>query len=86
MLTLDLLGVPFPGAVHVGVQMPGVRTPMISIKTRQTKGFEQRFKPQKNLILTTPKHIRQDGTCVVIDGMPQPAWILMVKIFERVLA
>ena len=68
MLALDLLGVPFPRAVHLRVQMPGVRTPMISIKACQTKGFQQRFAPQENLVLTTPKHIRQDGTRVVIDG------------------
>ena len=78
MLPLDLLGVPFPRAVHVRVQMPGVRTPMIGIKARQTKGFQQRFEPQKNLVLTTPKNIRQDNTRVVIDRMPQPTWIPFV--------
>ncbi len=51
---------------------------MIGIKARQTKGFQQRFEPQENLVLTTPKHIRQDGTRVVIDGMPEPAWIAFV--------
>src|SRR6266702_4771483 len=75
MLPLDLLGVPFPRAVHVRVQMPRVRTPMIRIKACQTKGFQQRFEPQKNLVLPTPKNIGQNGTRVVIDGMPQPAWI-----------
>src|SRR4029453_8245556 len=78
MLTLDLLGVPFPRAVHVRVQMPGVRTPMISIKARQTKGPQTPFEPQENFVLTTPKHIRQYGARVVIDRMPEPAWIAFV--------
>src|SRR2546422_2704982 len=58
--------------------MPGVRPPMIGIKAREPEGFQQRFEPQKNLVLPTPKNIRQDGTSVVIDGMPQPAWIPLV--------
>src|SRR2546421_12705526 len=62
MLTLDLLGVPFPRAVYVRLQMPRVRTPMIGIKARQTKGLQQRFAPQKHLVLPTPKDIGQDGT------------------------
>src|SRR5678816_804242 len=78
MLTLDLLGVPFPRAVHVRVQMSGVRTPVIGIKARQTKGLQQRFEPQKHLVLTTPKDVCQDGTRMVIDRMPQPAWIPFV--------
>ena len=51
---------------------------MIGIKARQTKRFQQRFEPQENFVLTTPKNIRQDGTRMVIDRMPQPAWILFV--------
>ena len=57
MLALDLLGVPFTRAVRLRVQMPGVRTPMIRIKVGETKGFQQRFEPQKHLVLTTPKDL-----------------------------
>ncbi len=78
MRALDLLGIPFPRAVHLRGQMPRVRTPMIGIKAGETKGFQQRFAPQENLVLTTPKHLRQDDTRVVIDGMPEPAWIAFV--------
>src|SRR4030095_6039359 len=78
MLTLDLLSVPFPRTVHVRVQMSGVRTPMISIKACQPKGLQHRFEPQKHLVLTAPKDICQDGTRLVIDRMPQPAWIPFV--------
>jgi hypothetical protein len=51
---------------------------MIGIKARQTKGLQQRFEPQKHLVLTTPKDICQDGARMVIDRMPQPAWIPFV--------
>src|SRR3989441_12608139 len=78
MLALDLLGVPFPRAVHLRVQMPGVCPPMIGIKAGETKGCQQRFEPQENLVLTTPKAIRQDHPRVVVDRMPQPAWIAFV--------
>src|SRR2546422_7764991 len=50
MLALDLPDVPFARAVHLRVQMPGVRPPMIRIKVGETKGFQQRFEPQKNLV------------------------------------
>src|SRR5437870_12422781 len=78
MLPLDLLGISFPWAMHVRVQMPGVRPPMIGRKAREPKGLQQRFEPQKHLVLTTPENIRQDGTRVVIDRMPQPAGIPFV--------
>ena len=58
--------------------MPGLAPPMIGIKARQTKGLQQRFEPQKHLVLPTPKHIGQDGARVVIDGMPEPAWMPFV--------
>jgi len=48
---------------------------MVGIKARETKGLQQRFQLQKDLILATPKDIGQDGTRVVIDGVPQPAWV-----------
>src|SRR5439155_18854126 len=43
MLTLDLLGILFAWAMHVGVQIPGVCAPMIRIETGQPKGLEQCF-------------------------------------------
>ncbi len=78
MLALDLLGIPFPLAVHLRVQMPGVCTPVIGIKAGETKGFQQRFEPQENLVLTTPKDLRQDYPRVVVDRMPQPTGVAFV--------
>ena len=75
MRALDLLGIAFARAMHVRVQMPGVCPPMVGIKARETKGLQQRFQLQKDLILTAPNDIGQDGTRAVIDGMPPPAWV-----------
>ena len=43
MLPFDFLRVAFAWAVLVGVQMPGVGTPMIRVVAGQSKGLEQRF-------------------------------------------
>ena len=48
---------------------------MVGVKTRETKGLQQRFELQKDLILATPKDIGQDRTRVVIDRMPEPALV-----------
>ena len=51
---------------------------MIGIKAREPKGLQQRFEPQKNLVFTTPKDIRQNHPRMVVDRMPQSAWIPFV--------
>jgi len=85
MLPLDLLGVPFPRAVHVRVEMPRVRPPMIRIKACQTKGFQQRFKAAEHLVLPTPKNIGQHGTRVVIDRrVPQPAGLPLLPTNDHI--
>ena len=48
---------------------------MVGVKARETKGLQQRFELQKDLILATPKDIGQDRTRVVIDRMPEPALV-----------
>ena len=78
MLTLDLLGILFARARHISVQMPGIRPPMIGIKAREPQGLQQRFELQKDLILATPKDLRQDRSRVVIDGMPQPPLVFLL--------
>ena len=51
---------------------------MIGIKTGEPEGLQQRFELQKDLIFAAPKDIRQDGARVMIDRMPQPAWVAFV--------
>src|SRR5712691_2924797 len=75
MLALDLLGIPFTRAVHLGVQMSCVRAPMIRIEAGEAEGLQQRFELQKDLICAAPKNIRQDCAGMMINGMPQPALV-----------
>src|SRR5262249_11578884 len=78
MLALDFLCVAFAWAVLVGVQMPGVGTPMIRVVAGQSEGLEQRFEPQKDVVFAATKDIGQDLASVVIDGMPEPARVAFV--------
>jgi len=47
---------------------------MIGVVAGQPEGLEQRFELQKDLVCAATKDVGQDLSCVVIDGMPQPAW------------
>src|SRR2546425_10506597 len=78
MLALDFLGVAFAWAMHVRGQMPSVGAPMIRVVAGQPEGLKQCFKLQKDLVFAAPKDVGQDLACVVIDGMPEPAWIAFV--------
>jgi len=58
--------------------MPCIRTPMIGIKAGEAKGLQERFELQKDLIFAAPKDIRQNRARVMINRMPQPAWVPFV--------
>src|SRR5260370_39372474 len=78
MFALDFLRIALAWALYVGVQMPGVRAPMIGIKAGEAKGLQERFELQKDLVFAATKDIRQDRACVMINRMPQPAWVPFV--------
>jgi hypothetical protein len=59
MRALDVLGVAFAWAMHVGVQMPGVGAPMGSVVAGEPEGLRQRFELQKDLILAATN----EGLC-----------------------
>src|SRR5262249_895169 len=78
MLALDLLRVAFAWAVLVGIEVTRVGAPIIGIIAGQPEGLQQRFEPQKHLVLAAPKDVGQDLAGVVIDGMPEPARVAFV--------
>src|SRR5215471_6195749 len=78
MLALDFLRVAFAWAVLVGVEVTRVGPPIIGIIAAQPEGLQQRFEPQKDLIFAAPKDVGPDLAGVVIDGMPEPAWVALV--------
>ena len=51
---------------------------MISVVAGEPEGLTQRFELQKDLILAATTDVGQDLAGVVIDGMPQPAWVAFV--------
>jgi hypothetical protein len=73
MFALDLLRVPLARVMLVGIEMPGIRTPIIGVIAFDAKRLEQRFELQKHLILPPTKDLRQHLARVVIDRLPQPA-------------
>src|SRR6266705_2448116 len=78
MLALDLLGVPFTRTMYVGVEMAFVCPPMIRIKTGEPEGLQQRFELHKDVVFAATKDIGQDRARVMINRMPQPAWVPFV--------
>jgi hypothetical protein len=51
---------------------------MIGRKTGEPEGLEQCFALQKDLVFAAPKDLRQDGTCVIIDRVPEPSWLVFL--------
>src|SRR5262247_3378578 len=75
MLALDLLRVFLPYPVVFSVQMTFVGAPAIRVITRNAKWLQQGFQLQKDGVLASSKHIRQHLPGVVINGVPEPAWM-----------
>src|SRR5262245_5962786 len=78
MLALDFLRVAFAWAMLVGIEVTRVGAPIIGIIAGQPKRLQQRFEPQKYLVLAAPKDVGQDLAGVVIDGVPEPALVAFV--------
>ena len=78
MLPFNLLRIAFTRDMRFGGQMPGVRSPVISEEACDAKGFEQGFELQEHFVLVAAKHLGQDLSSPVIDGIPQPAGFLLL--------
>jgi hypothetical protein len=69
MLALDFLGVVLAHLVLLSVDMPLVGTPTVRVIHHDTKGFQQRFELEEDLVLAPSKHIRQLLPRAVINGV-----------------
>ena len=78
MVALDVLRMTFAWVVLVGVEVTRIRAPMIGVVAGQSKGLEQRFEPEKDLIFSAAKDIGQDGSRVMIDCMSQLALVALL--------
>jgi len=72
MLALDPLGLPFTREGARRVPLSRIRTPVISVKTRNPKRLPKLFQFPQHGVFAPPKYRCQDGTAIVIDSMPQP--------------
>jgi hypothetical protein len=75
MLALDLLRMALTRLVLIGIDMTGIRTPIVRVIAHDAKRLQQRFELQKDVILATSKDIRQDLATAVINSMPKPPLI-----------
>src|SRR5688572_16354047 len=75
MLALDFLCTAFTDGVLFWIKMTRVGAPLIGVVMRQSEGIKQRSELEKHLILTAPKDISQYGSRVMLNGMPEPAWV-----------
>jgi hypothetical protein len=78
MLSCNLLRVAFARHGSVRCQMPCLRSPMSGEETRDAAGLQEGFEVQHHLGLAVTKDVRQDLSGPVLNGMPQPAWLLLL--------
>jgi hypothetical protein len=78
MFAFDFLRVAFADGVLFRVEMTCVRPPLIGIVMGQAKGFQERFEFEEDFILAASKDIRQNRPRTVINGMPEPTWVVFV--------
>src|SRR5215211_488221 len=78
MLSFYFLGVLFADVVVCRIQMSLIGTPLISIKTGNTKRYKQSFEFQKNFIFMRSQNIGEYLSTSMVDRVPQPALIFFL--------
>src|SRR5215813_7054124 len=77
MLSFQLLRPLLADHMEVWIQMPGVGTPAIGVKTTNPKGREQRLEFQQCPICTAAKSIGYNPARLMIQRLPQPPWLCL---------
>jgi hypothetical protein len=75
VFALDCLRVFLAHLIWLRIEMPLVSPPDVGVKLCDAKRRQELLELQKDVILPSPKDIRQDLARVMIDRMPQPAWM-----------
>src|SRR5687767_12301714 len=75
VLALDLLRVLLAYRMVLRVDMSLVGPPAIRVIPGDAKRRQEGFEPQKDVILTPTKHVRQHLPTLMIDRVPQPPWV-----------
>jgi hypothetical protein len=72
VLALDFLRVVLANLMLLGINMPLVGPPPVSVLPRDAKGLQKSLQLQKNAIFPPPKDIRQYLATAMVHGMPEP--------------
>src|SRR3954453_7942657 len=60
--------------------MAAVGAPAIREEPPDAEGLQQRFQLQERLVLSPPEDVGEDSPGSMVQGLPQPAWLLAHKI------
>ena len=77
VFALNFLGVLLAHLVLLGSEMPLVGSPAVGGKPRDATRGQQLLELQEDIVLPSSEHIRSDLARVRIDGVPQPARVLV---------
>src|SRR5262245_28335952 len=75
VFALNLLRVLLPHLMLLSIEMPLVGPPAVRVELCDTKGCQQLLELQKDVVLPSSEHVCQDLPCVMINRVPQPAWV-----------
>src|SRR5215510_1384353 len=73
VFALDLLRVLLAHLMLLSIEMPLVGPPAVRVELCDAKGGQQLLELQKDVVLPSSEHIRQDLPRVMINRVPQPA-------------
>jgi hypothetical protein len=78
VLALDLLRVAFARLMLIRSEMTPVSTPIGWVIARDATRLQQRFELEEYLILAASKDLRQHLSTALLNGRPQPPWLVFL--------
>jgi hypothetical protein len=75
VFALDLLCVLLAHLMLLGIEMPLGSPPAVGVTLGDATRLQELLELQKAVVLPSSAYLRQDLARVMIDGMPQPAWV-----------
>ena len=78
MLTLDFLRMALADDMPVEWQVALVRAPVVRQETRDSERLQKLLQLQKRRVRPIPEDVGKDGSCRMVDRMPQPAPVVLL--------
>jgi hypothetical protein len=79
MFALDSLGVLRAYLMLRGIEMALVSPSAVGVKLRDAKRGQQLLELQEDVVLPLSEHIRQDLARMMINGVPEPARLRLLR-------